>query len=245
MQLRANQLSRHLAAGEFRDIYLVSGDEQLLVDEACDAIIEATRAHGFDERTVFEAAPRAAWDELFRGAANLSLFATKRLLDIRIPARGLDRAGSDALRRYLDAPLADTLLLCRAIGLEWRQRSSAWHKAIDKAGAVIPIFPVSARDLPRWLERPLPGRGLEPRPRRHRRARRTGGRQSPGGEAGDRKAEAPRRHRHAGNGGRDRGGRRLLALRHLRDDRRRTRRPRRPGPQDASQPATPRAWRCS
>ena len=152
MQLRANQLARHLAARDFADAYLVSGDEQLLVDEACDAIIDAATRDGFDERTLFEAAPRAPWDDLFRGAANLSLFANKRLLDVRIPARGLDQAGSAALRRYLGAPFPDTLLLCRAIGLEWRQRSSAWYKAIDKAGVVIPIWPIASRELPRWLD---------------------------------------------------------------------------------------------
>ena len=152
MQLRANQLPRHLAEARFAETYLVSGDEQLLVDEACDAIIDAAKRGGFEERTVFEAAPRAAWDELFRGAANLSLFASKRLLDVRIPARGLDQAGSAALRRYLESPLPDTLLLCRAIGLEWRQRTSAWYKAMDKAGVVIPIWPISSRELPRWLD---------------------------------------------------------------------------------------------
>ncbi len=152
MQLRANQLTRHLAERDFADAYLVSGDEQLLVDEACDAIIDAAKRDGFDERTVFDAAPRAAWDELFRGAANLSLFAAKRLLDVRIPARGLDQSGSAALRRYLDSPLPDTLLLCRAIGLEWRQRTSAWYKAMDKAGVVVPVWPISSRELPRWLD---------------------------------------------------------------------------------------------
>ena len=152
MQLRVNQLTRHLAERDFADAYLVSGDEQLLVDEACDAIVDAAKRDGFDERTVFDAAPRAAWDELFRGAANLSLFAAKRLLDVRIPARGLDQSGSAALRRYLDSPLPDTLLLCRAIGLEWRQRTSAWYKAMDKAGVVIPVWPISSRELPRWLD---------------------------------------------------------------------------------------------
>ena len=152
MQLRANQLPRHLAETGFAETYLVSGDEQLLVDEACDAIIDAAKRDGFEERTVFEAAPRAAWAELFRGAANLSLFASKRLLDVRIPARGLDQAGSAALRRYLESPLPDTLLLCRAIGLEWRQRTRAWYKAMDKAGVVIPIWPISSRELPRWLD---------------------------------------------------------------------------------------------
>lgn len=152
MQVRANQLARHLDAGEFHDIYLVSGEEQLLVEEACDLILEAAGRHGFDERTVFDAMPRAAWDELFADAGNLSLFATKRLIDVRIPPRGLDRAGSDAIRNYLKAPIADTLVLCRAPDLEWRQRSSAWYKAIDKAGAVVPVWPVTGRDLPRWLD---------------------------------------------------------------------------------------------
>lgn len=151
MQLAASQLAKHLRSGSLCDVYLASGDEQLLVDEACEDILAAARKAGFSERTPFEAAPRAPWNELFADAANLSLFASKRVLDIRIPARGLDRPGSDALRGYLKAPLADTLMVCRAIGLEWRQRSSAWYKAIEKAGAVVPIWPIAARDLPRWL----------------------------------------------------------------------------------------------
>ena len=160
MQIRANQLQRHLSGDDLKDVYLVTGDEQLLVDEACDAIIGAAKDRGFDERTVFDAAPRAAWDDLFRGAANLSLFATKRLLDVRIPARGVDRAGSDVLRNYLKAPFPDTLLLCRSVGLDWRQRSNAWYKAIDQAGAVLPIWPISGRDLPRWLEERCRAAGL-------------------------------------------------------------------------------------
>ena len=152
MQIKANQLAKHLQDGRLASVYLVAGDEQLLVDEACDEIFAAAKRLGFDERTTFEAAPRAAWKPLFAAAANMSLFASKRLLDVRIPARGLDRAGSDALRGYLAAPLPDTLLVCRAVGLEWRQRSSAWYKALDKAGVLLPIWPVSLRELPRWLD---------------------------------------------------------------------------------------------
>ena len=151
MQIPAPALPRHVE-GELRSVYWVVGDEQLLVDEACDVIFAAAKGRGFDERTFFEAAPRAAWAELWEGAANGSLFGSKRLLDVRVPARGLDRAGSDALRGYLAAPLPDTLLVCRAVGLEWRTRSSAWCKALEQAGATVQIRPVTARDLPRWLD---------------------------------------------------------------------------------------------
>ena len=161
MQIRANQLARHLQAGDLATIYLVSGDEQLLVDEASDDIVAAARQQGFDERTIFEAMPRADWDELFSDAGNLSLFATRRLIDVRMAARGLDRAGSDAIRGYLDAPLPDILVLCRAVGLDWRQRNNAWYKAIDKAGAVIPVWPITGRELPRWLDARCKKAGLE------------------------------------------------------------------------------------
>lgn len=159
MQLPPAQLRRHLQ-GELRSVYWVVGDEQLLVDEACDAIFAAAKQSGFNERALFEATPRAAWRELFENAANLSLFGGKRLLDVRVPARGLDRAGSDALRGYLASPLPDTLLVCRAVGLEWRVQSSAWCKALEKAGAAVRIRPVATRDLPRWLEARCRAEGL-------------------------------------------------------------------------------------
>lgn len=160
MQIRANQFARHLQAGRLANAYLIAGEEQLLVDEIYDDIVEAAKRQGFDERTAFEAAPRAQWRELFQGAANMSLFASKRMLDVRIPPRGLDRAGSDALRGYLAAPLSDTLLICRAVDLEWRQRSSAWYKALDKDGVVVTVWPVSLRELPRWLEERCRRHGL-------------------------------------------------------------------------------------
>ena len=159
MQVPAAALKRHLQ-GELRTVYWVVGDEQLLVDEACDAILAAGRERGFDERTLFEAAARAPWRELFEGAANLSLFGSKRVLDVRVPARGLDRAGSDAVRGYLGSPLPDTLLLCRCVGLEWRTRASAWCKALEKAGAAVQIRPVTTRDLPRWLDGRCRAEGL-------------------------------------------------------------------------------------
>ena len=164
MQIRANQLARHLQGGDFPAAYLVTGDEHLLVEEACDDILAAAKRNGYDERTLFEALPRAPWNELFANAANLSLFASKRLLDVRVPPRGLDRAGSDAVRGYLQEPLPDTLLVCRAVGLEWRQRTSAWFKAIDKAGVVVPVYPVSARELPRWLQARCRAAGLQLEP---------------------------------------------------------------------------------
>ena len=159
MRISAESLPRHLK-GELAPHYFVTGDEQLLVEEACEAILAAAKRAGFNERSLFEAAPRAAWRQLFEGAANLSLFGGKRVLDVRIPPRGLDQAGTKALGGYLRSPLPDTLLVCRAVGLEWRARSSAWHRALEQAAAMIATRPVARQDLPNWLRQRCRREGL-------------------------------------------------------------------------------------
>ena len=160
MQVRTDDLDGHLAKG-LAPVYLVSGDETLLVQEACDAIVEAARQRGHTERNVVDGAGGLDWNAVFASASNLSLLAERRILDVRLPPKGFDRKASDALRGYLAAPFDDTLFLIRTTRLETRQRSSAWFKAIDKAGVTVLVWPLGARELPRWLGRRCKAAGLE------------------------------------------------------------------------------------
>ena len=159
MQLRANQLKKHIGAGP-ATIYLVWGDEHLLVDEAAEEALGEIVNLGFDERQRVDMTTGGDWGEALNSARTMSLFASRRVMDIRLPGKGLDRKGSDALRAYLADPVEDTVLVFRSVGLDWRQKSAAWFKAIDQAGATVQIWPVSARDLPRWLERRSKSYGL-------------------------------------------------------------------------------------
>ena len=159
MQLRANQLAKQIGSGP-ATIYLVWGDEQLLVDETAEAALGEIVKLGFDERHRVDMTTGGDWSEALNSARTMSLFATRRVMDVRLPGKGLDRKASDALRAYLADPVADTVLVCRSVGLDWRAKSSAWFKAIDQAGATIQIWPVSARDMPRWLERRAKTYGL-------------------------------------------------------------------------------------
>ena len=131
-------------------VYLVSGDETLIVEESCDAIVARARREGFAERTVlgdgaFE------WNALADAANNLSLFAERRVLDLRLPAKAFDKTASEAIEAYLDRATGDTLLLLRTERLEPRQRDGAWFSRIDAAGVVVLVWPVTGSELPRWL----------------------------------------------------------------------------------------------
>ena len=151
MQIKPGDLKRRLAAG-LAPAYLVSGDEALLVQEASDAILAAARAQGFAERSLIDGGSGMDWNATFAAAGNLSLFGDRRVLDVRLQKASFDRKASAALRDYLAAPPEDALLLIRAARLEPRQRSEAWFKAFDKAGAIVLVWPLAARELPGWLE---------------------------------------------------------------------------------------------
>ena len=160
MQLKPENLRAKLA-GELAPIYLVAGDETLIVEEACDAVLSAARRQGYSERRVLHVEPGFDWSELAGEAANQSLFAERRIIDLRPPANKFDRKASDAIRAYTAAPPEDVLLLIRTGRLDGRQRSSAWFKAIDKAGVAVLVWPVGVRELPQWLAARLRSAGLQ------------------------------------------------------------------------------------
>ena len=160
MQIRLRDLERNLA-DRLQSVYLVSGDETLLVEESCAAIVRAAAERGFTERKVVDEGNATDWEAIQAEAANRSLFAEHRVLDLRIPPRGFDRKASDALRRYVANPFDDVLTLIRTGRLEARQRSAAWFKAIDAAGAVLLVWPLTARELPGWLTSRCRAAGIE------------------------------------------------------------------------------------
>ena len=161
MQIKSEQLSSSLSRG-LQTIYLVSGDDTLLVEEACDEIIAAARAQGFTERSIHHVEPGFHWYDITNDAASMSLFAERKILDLRLGSGKFDKEASEVLRSWCDGETSnsDTLLLLRTDRLQPKQRSSAWFKAIEQAGGIVLIWPMSPRDMPRWLEARLTKRGL-------------------------------------------------------------------------------------
>lgn len=150
MQLRGEQLSAHLER-ELKPVYVLYGDEPLLVIEAADAIRAAARRQGFVEREVLTVLPGFNWNELHQAAGNMSLFGGRTLLDLRIPTGKPGREGSTALQEYCARPSPDALLLVTLPGLDWTEEKAAWLKALAEAGVAVKLIPPNAAELPAWL----------------------------------------------------------------------------------------------
>jgi len=154
MQLKGEQLAAHLER-ELKPVYLVYGDEPLLVIEAADAIRIAARQRGFDEREVLNAAAGFNWLQLHQAAGNMSLFGGRQLIDLRIPTGKPGREGSAAIQEYCAHPSPDALLLVTLPGLDWSEEKAAWVKALTEAGVAIKLIPPGLSDLPAWIARRL------------------------------------------------------------------------------------------
>jgi DNA polymerase-3 subunit delta len=154
----SEQLPRALAKG-VGPLWVVHGDEPLLALEAGDRIRAAAKAAGCDEREVLIAEAHFDWSRLRQAAASTSLFATRRLIDLRVPSGKPGVEGGKALAAYVRDLPPDTVTLIVLGEVDWRAQKSAWFGALESAGQVVEARKVGADALPGWLERRLKAQG--------------------------------------------------------------------------------------
>ncbi len=153
MQLRPEQLAAHLAQLDrpLAPLYLLHGDEPLLVIEAADAIRAAARRQGFEEREVIVVGTGFKWDELFLAAGNLSLFGGSKLVDLRIPSGKPGREGSEALQRYISTLGPGIVTLITLPELDWQAKKASWVTALSSSGVAIECNAPPLARLPQWI----------------------------------------------------------------------------------------------
>ncbi|MEH6544541.1 MAG: DNA polymerase III subunit delta [Porticoccaceae bacterium] len=160
MPLRPEHLDAHLK-DSLASAYLITGDETLLVQEAADQIRATARAQGFSERQIYQVDNRYFdWDPLLAEANSPSLFADKKILEVRLATGKPGDAGSKAIAELCEHLADDNLLLVIAPKLDKASLKTKWAKALDKTGAIIQIWPVNAAQLPRWIDARLKQAGI-------------------------------------------------------------------------------------
>ena len=161
MKLHAEKLSSHLQ-NNLAPCYLVSGNEHLLVEEALDQIRAAARERGFESRESFVAMANFNWSQLAGVASNMSLFADKRIVEVRLPTGKPGREGSAAICEFVDNLSPEFLLIVVAPRLTNSNKNSKWVKILSANGDHLPIWDVDLRELPRWISTRMRNAGLKP-----------------------------------------------------------------------------------
>lgn len=161
MKISANQLTSQLKKS-LLPCYLITGDEPLLVQEALDAIRSQAREQGFASRELFVATTGFDWTELQGAAGNLSLFADKRIVELRLPTGKPGLKGSTTIAEMTEKAGGDLLFIVSAPKLDRGGAASKWVKALEAAGGYCQVWPLAVRELPAWIKARMSAAGLQP-----------------------------------------------------------------------------------
>lgn len=150
MRLLPAQLAEHLKQG-LKPLYALVGDEPLSQREALDALRAAAKTQGYEERTSLLAERYFDWQEVQNYGQAMSLFASLRLLELRIPSGKPGVDGSACLQALCQQPLPDTVTVVILPEIEWRDQKSAWYTALQQAAVFVPLMQPAPAELPNWI----------------------------------------------------------------------------------------------
>ena len=150
MPITCEDLPRHLTSG-LKPLYVVYGDALLLSIEAADSIRAAARAAGYTERETFIAEQYFKWGELRNSAQSLSLFASRKVVDLRIPSGKPGVEGGQALQDYCTNLSPDLLTLISLPKLDWTTQKSQWFATLERHGVMVTADDIPRSALPRWI----------------------------------------------------------------------------------------------
>jgi DNA polymerase-3 subunit delta len=161
MRVQFHQLEAHLHRG-LSPVYLICGDEPLQLGDAAKAVREAAALQGFEERELLEQDAGFDWGLLSATVQTPSLFARRRLIELRVTTPRLGREGAQAVSAYCERPSAEDLLLLIAPNLEHKELKARWVQAVERAGTLLQVRQPEGDHLVSWIERRLRAGGLEP-----------------------------------------------------------------------------------
>lgn len=134
-----------------KPVWLVHGDEPLLVQESVDAIRAAGRAQGYTERDRYDVSRGDEWTLALASSDNLSLFAERKILEIHASGKP-DASAAKELDAWLASPPEDILLVLVLPRLDSQAQKSRWFAQAEAVGVSVSCQPLAAEEHRRWLE---------------------------------------------------------------------------------------------
>ena len=165
MKIKPDQLKSYLQKSlqtkQLSPIFIISGNEPLLSQEAADAVRSTARQLEFTERETFDIDARFDWNLVFNETNSLSLFSDKKILELRITNGKPGDKGSKALCELCENPNDSNLILVILPKLDKGAYQSKWMKTLESKGVHIQVWPVTPEQLPRWINQRLVQCGIE------------------------------------------------------------------------------------
>ena len=154
MKIRAEQLKAHLIKN-LSPVYLLTGDEPFLKEEALQSIRKKAVNNGYIDRLIFTIDQSTPWQKLMDAVLEVSLFSHKKLIELQFITGKFSKIAKTKLEELLSLPLTDTLLLLNSPKLEAGSTRNKWYKHFDTVGFHVEIWPIDEKQFPSWIRQRL------------------------------------------------------------------------------------------
>lgn len=154
MRLEPTQLAQHLAS-KLAPVYVLVGDEPLAKTESLDSIRAAARKAGAEERTSYTAERNFNWQQVLQFGQAISLFSSKRILEITIPNGKPGADGGKVLSTLAQTPFQDVTTIILLPELDRDARNSNWWNALQQSAVIIELREITPEHLPQWIAKRL------------------------------------------------------------------------------------------
>ena len=138
---------------KLQNIYIILSNESVLIEENLEKIYSKAKSENFTEKESYVIGKRTNWDFLSSAQDNLDLFTTKKVIEIKLLEQGPGVKGAKALKDYVKEPDPNILLVVIGENLDKKSYSSAWVRAIEKAGVLLSLEPLSPKRLLLWIDK--------------------------------------------------------------------------------------------
>ncbi|WP_104400436.1 DNA polymerase III subunit delta [Vibrio penaeicida] len=151
MRIFADKLADHLPRSQ-HGIFLVFGNEPLLLQESREAIQQHAQSQGFEERHRFAIDAQLDWNLVYDCCQALSLFSARQIIELEIPETGVNAAAGKELIGLADRLHPDILLVLIGHKLTKQQESAKWFKALSANGCVVTCLTPDTQRLPQFVQ---------------------------------------------------------------------------------------------
>ena len=129
--------------------FFVYGAEPFQGAEFCDVLKLKAKDQGIAERLVFEVSTKECWHKISVELDSLSLFASKRLIEIYPEVRAL-KDGKEALDKILNRSNSDVLLL-KVGHLDFKAKKSSWFSMLSNKCVTLCFDQPTLNEMPEWI----------------------------------------------------------------------------------------------
>ena len=133
--------------------YFVYGREPFLVERCCSVIREYAKEQGYSERIVMSANEDFNWQMLNDYLTEQSLFASRKLIELRLPASGRPgQQGAAALTACLQNQDSDNTVLVIGGAMDAAARNSKWFKSFHEDAVAVDNPELNFRQFQEWIK---------------------------------------------------------------------------------------------